>query len=71
MPDLKLCHRRRARCENRIRIAKDTGARNLPSLHDFTQNLTWLAMAAMAAMAALVAEITDWDTDPDQPRRGR
>ena len=34
LPDLELRHRRRARCEDRIRNAKDTGLRNLP-LHDF------------------------------------
>jgi hypothetical protein len=36
LADLELCHRRRARCEDRIRIAKDTGLRN-PPLHDFAQ----------------------------------
>lgn len=30
LPDLELRHRRRARCEDRIRAAKDTGGRNLP-----------------------------------------
>lgn len=30
LPDLELRHRRRARCEDRIRAAKDTGLRNLP-----------------------------------------
>jgi hypothetical protein len=34
LPDLELRHRRRARCEDRIRNAKDTGLRHLP-LHDF------------------------------------
>ncbi len=37
LPDLELRHRRRARAEDRIRCAKDTGLTNLP-LHDFTQN---------------------------------
>jgi Transposase DDE domain group 1 len=37
LADLELRHRRRARCEDRIRIAKDTGLSNLP-LHDFAQN---------------------------------
>src|SRR5450755_1614662 len=32
LADLELRHRRRARCEDRIRCAKDTGLRNLPSL---------------------------------------
>jgi hypothetical protein len=31
LADLELRHRRRARCEDRIRNAKDTGLRNLPS----------------------------------------
>jgi Transposase DDE domain group 1 len=30
LPDLELRHRRRARCEDRIRAAKDTGLGNLP-----------------------------------------
>jgi hypothetical protein len=34
LTDLELRHRRRARCEDRIRCAKDTGLRNLP-LHGF------------------------------------
>ena len=37
LPDLELVHRRRARCEDRIRIAKETGLRNLP-LHGYTAN---------------------------------
>ena len=32
LADLELRHRRRARCEDRIRNAKDTGLRNLPSV---------------------------------------
>jgi Transposase DDE domain group 1 len=32
LADLELRHRRRARCEDRIRCAKDTGLRNLPLL---------------------------------------
>jgi hypothetical protein len=31
LPDLELRHRRRARCEDRIRVSKDTGLTNLPS----------------------------------------
>lgn len=31
LADLELRHRRRARCEDRIRNAKDTGMRNLPA----------------------------------------
>ncbi|HKT56500.1 MAG TPA: IS1380 family transposase [Microbacterium sp.] len=45
---LELRHRRRARCEDRIRQAKDTGLRNLP-LHGFDQNRIWCAIVALAA----------------------
>ncbi len=37
---------RRARCEDRIRAAKDTGPRNLP-LHDFPQNQIWCEIVAL------------------------
>ena len=37
IPALQLRHRRRARCEDRIRAANDTGLSNLP-LHRFDQN---------------------------------
>jgi hypothetical protein len=47
LPDLELRHRRRARAEDRIRSAKDTGLANLP-LHDFTQNQIWCAIVALA-----------------------
>jgi len=47
LPDLELRHRRRARCEDRIRNAKDTGLRNLP-LHDFSQNEIWVAVVMLA-----------------------
>jgi len=53
LPDLELRHRRRARCEDRIRIAKDTGLANLP-LHSFAANQIWCAVVALAA------EITAW-----------
>jgi hypothetical protein len=53
LPDLELRHRRRARCEDRIRCAKDTGLMNLP-LHDFAQNQIWCAIVALAC------EITAW-----------
>ena len=48
LPDLELRHRRRARCEDRIRNAKDTGLRNLP-LQDFSQNQIWIAVTMLAA----------------------
>ena len=47
LADLELRHRRRARAEDRIRCAKDTGLTNLP-LHDFTQNQIWCAIIALA-----------------------
>ncbi len=50
---LELRHRKRARCEDRIRHAKDTGLRNLP-LHGFDQNRIWCAIVALAS------EITAW-----------
>jgi len=53
LPDLELRHRRRARCEDRIRTAKDTGLNNLP-LASFAANQIWCAVVALAA------EITAW-----------
>src|SRR5688572_790815 len=53
LADLELRHRRRARCEDRIRGAKDTGLMNLP-LHDFAQNRIWCAIVALAC------ELTAW-----------
>jgi hypothetical protein len=44
---LELRHRRRARCEDRIRNAKDTGVRSLP-LHGYAQNQVWCELAALA-----------------------
>jgi DDE family transposase len=48
LADLELRHRRRARAEDRIRAAKDSGLANLP-LHDFAQNEIWCAIVALAA----------------------
>jgi hypothetical protein len=53
LADLELRHRRRARCEDRIRNAKDTGLKNLP-LKDFTQNQVWIAIVQLAT------ELTAW-----------
>jgi Transposase DDE domain group 1 len=47
LADLELRHRRRARCEDRIRCAKDTGLRNLP-LHGYDQNKIWCEIVALA-----------------------
>jgi hypothetical protein len=53
LADLELRHRRRARCEDRIRNSKDAGLSNLP-LHDFDQNRIWCAIVALAV------ELTAW-----------
>jgi hypothetical protein len=67
LADLELRHRRRARCEDRIRNAKDTGLRNLP-LHGFAQNHLWCELVAMAsellawtAMLALEGPARAWE----------
>ena len=53
LADLELGHRRRARCEDRIRGAKYTGLENLP-LHDMDQNKIWCAIVSLAC------ELTAW-----------
>ena len=67
LADLELRHRRRARCEDRIRAAKDTGLRNLP-LHGFAQNQIWCEITAMACemlawlqMLALPGAARGWE----------
>jgi hypothetical protein len=67
LADLELRHRRRARCEDRIRCAKDTGLRNLP-LKGFTQNQIWTEIVALAcdllawtAMLALQGPARRWE----------
>jgi hypothetical protein len=67
LADLELRHRRRARCEDRIRCAKDTGLRNLP-LQGFAQNQVWCEIVAMAcellawmAMLALDGPARRWE----------
>jgi hypothetical protein len=67
LADLELRHRRRARCEDRIRCAKDTGLRNLP-LHGFDANQIWCELVAMAsellawtAMLALDGAARAWE----------
>jgi len=70
---LELRHRRRARCEDRIRIAKDTGLANLP-LHGFAANQIWCAIIALAvdltAWMQLLA-LTDTDARRWEPKRLR
>ena len=73
LPDLELRHRRRARCEDRIRIAKDTGLRNLP-LHGYAQNQVWCAIVALAsdvlAWMGMLA-LTSHDARRWEPKRLR
>jgi hypothetical protein len=67
LADLELRHRRRARCEDRIRNAKDTGLRNFP-LQGYAQNQIWCEITAMAsellawmAMLALSGKARRWE----------
>jgi hypothetical protein len=67
LADLELRHRRRARCEDRIRCAKDTGLRNLP-LHGFDQNQIWCEIVTLACellawtqMLALTGKARRWE----------
>jgi Transposase DDE domain group 1 len=67
LADLELRHRRRARCEDRIRCAKDTGLRNLP-LHGYDQNKIWCEIVALACelltwmqMLALTGPARSWE----------
>jgi Transposase DDE domain group 1 len=67
LADLELRHRRRARCEDRIRCAKDTGLRNLP-LHGYAQNQIWCEIVALACellawmqMLALTSQARHWE----------
>jgi Transposase DDE domain group 1 len=67
LADLELRHRRRARCEDRIRCAKDTGLRNLP-LKGFAQNQVWCEVVALACelpawtqMLALAGAARRWE----------
>ncbi len=66
LADLELRHRRRARAEDRIRCAKDTGLANLP-LHSFAANRIWaelvmlaLDLIAWAQMLALAGQAARW-----------
>jgi hypothetical protein len=53
LADLEVRHRLRARCEDRIRAAKDTGLANLP-LHALDANALWCHLVMLSA------EITAW-----------
>ena len=67
LADLELRHRRRARCEDRIRCAKDTGLRNLP-LKGYAQNQLWCEVVALACellawtqLLALAGDARRWE----------
>jgi hypothetical protein len=64
---LELRHRQRARCEDRIRCAKDTGLRNLP-LKGFAHNQVWCEIVALACeliawtqLLALTGDARRWE----------
>jgi hypothetical protein len=64
---LELRHRQRARAEDRIRGARDTGLRNLP-LHDTAPNQVWLEIVQLALdllawmpMLALAGDARRWE----------
>ncbi|MER5917267.1 IS1380 family transposase, partial [Streptomyces sp. NPDC001982] len=65
--ELELRHRQRARAEDRIRAARETGLRNLP-LHDTAQNQIWLEIVQLALdllawmpMLALTGPARRWE----------
>jgi hypothetical protein len=67
LASLELRHRRRARCEDRIRTARQTGLRNLP-LHTSAQNQIWLEIVQLALdliawmpMLALTGDARRWE----------
>ena len=67
LADLELRHRQRARCEDRIRNAKDTGLRNLP-FKGHAQNQVWCEIVALACellawtqMIALAGQARRWE----------
>jgi hypothetical protein len=71
--DLELRHRRRARCEDRIRAAKDTGLQNLP-LHGFDQNRIWCHIVQLACELIAWTQMLGYATAPTrrwEPKRLR
>ena len=73
LADLELRHRRRARAEDRIRVAKHTGLQNLP-LHDLAQNTMWCAIVALAMELTAWAQLLALPTHPArrwEPKRLR
>jgi hypothetical protein len=73
LADLELRHRRRARAEDRIRCAKDTGLTNLP-LHKLDQNRIWCALVALACELIAWAQLLALNKHPArrwEPKRLR
>jgi hypothetical protein len=67
LADLELRHRRRARCEDRIRGAKDADLRNFP-LKGFAQNQLWCEIVDLACellawmqLLALTGTVRRWE----------
>lgn len=69
---LELRHRRRARVEDRIRCAKDTGLENLP-FHDFAPNQVWLELVLIAQDLFAWAQglVLDGELGRAEPKRLR
>jgi hypothetical protein len=73
LAQLEVRHRSRARCEDRIRNLKDTGATNLP-LHAFAKNQIWLELAQLASELITWTQILAFDDLPArvwEPKRLR
>ena len=73
LADLEVQHRLRARCEDRIRGLKDTGATNLP-LQGFDKNQLWLELAQLAAELLAWTQLLAWHAHPArlwEPKRLR
>jgi hypothetical protein len=70
--ELELRHRRRARVEDRIRCAKDTGLCNLP-FHAFAHNEVWLELVLIAQdlFAWAQALVLDGELRLAEPKRLR
>lgn len=70
---LELRHRRRARCEDRIRCAKDTGLSNLP-LKSFAANRIWCHLVMLAGDLTAWMQLLAFAKDPArrwEPKRLR
>lgn len=71
--NLELRHRQRARCEDRIRTAKDTGLAKLPLQTD-AQNRIWLLIAQLAGLLLAWSQLTALARTPAatwEPKRMR